>query len=154
MLMVYFLKLRTSVQNRMAHTFYIFAAMLAGLTPCLSFAQALVTNPLDLKAKPFIDRYNKGLPTMVAATLRQERSSVFNAAMTFAYTEVTKTAAQLAPMNLAVTQRPFIFPAICQAPDTGRMLREGYSFRYLYYGKDGKLAAQLVFLPADCAAIR
>jgi hypothetical protein len=154
MSMVYFLKLRTSVQNRMARTLYIFAVMLAGLIPCLSAAQALATNPLDIKAKPYVDRLNKGLPTMVAATLRQERISIFNGAMAFAYTEVTKTAAQLAPMNLSVTQRQFIFPAICQAPDTGRMLREGYSFRYLYYGKDGKLAAQLVFLPVDCAAIR
>ena len=138
----------------MARTSYIFAAMFAGLIPYLSVAQALVTNPLDLKAKPYVDRYNKGLPTMIAATLRQERSSVFNGAMTFAYTEVTKTAAQLAPMNLAVTQRSYIFPSICQAPDTGRMLREGFTFQYLYFGKDGKLAAQLVFLPVDCAAIR
>jgi hypothetical protein len=34
------------------------------------------------------------------------------------------------------------------------MLREGYSFRYLYYGKDGKLAGQLIITPSDCANAR
>jgi hypothetical protein len=91
---------------------------------------------------------------MVAPTLRQEKSTIFNGVMTNIYTEVTKTAYELAPMNLSVTQRPFIFPSICQTNDTGRMLREGYSFRYLYYGKDGKLAGQLIITPADCASAR
>jgi hypothetical protein len=114
----------------------------------------MVANPLDQKLLPYLERYNKKLPTMVAATLRQERSTVFNGVMTNIYTEVTRTAQELAPMNLSATQRPFIFPAICQTNDTGRMLREGYSFRYLYYGKDGKLAGQLIITPIDCANAR
>ena len=100
-------------------------------TTC-ALGQALVTNPLDQKMLPYLDRLNKRLPTMVASTLRQEKSTIFNGVMTNIYTEVTKTAYELAPMNLSITQRSFIFPAICQTNDTGRMLREGYSFRYLY----------------------
>ena len=129
-------------------------ALLATVGSSIVAAQSLVTNPLDLKARPYIENYNKGLPTMVAPTLRQERSTVFNGAVTFAYTAVTKNATELAAMNLAAVQRPYIYPAICEAPDTGRMLREGYSFRYLYYGKDGKLGAQLVFLRSDCLTSR
>jgi len=112
---------------------------------------ALVANPLDQKLQSYLDRLNTRRPTMVAPTLRQEKSTVFNGVMTNIYTEVTKTAYELAPMNLSATQRPFIFPAICKTNDTGRMLREGYSFRYLYYGKDGNLAGQLIITPADCA---
>ena len=91
---------------------------------------------------------------MVAPTLRQEKSSVFNGSITLAYTVINKTSSQVAAMNLEVTQRPYIFPSICSAPDTGRMLREGYTFRYLYMGNDGKLAAQILVLPADCAGSR
>lgn len=108
------------------------------------------SNAMDQKARPFLDRYNSQLPKMVAPTLRQERSSVRNGAISFTYTVINKTSGELAPMNLAVTQRPYIFPSICSAPDTGRMLREGFTFRYLYYGSDGKLAAQIVVLPSDC----
>lgn len=115
---------------------------------------ALVANPLDQKLQPYLDRLNTRRPTMVAPTLRQEKSTVFNGVMTNIYTEVTKTAYELARMNLSTTQRPFIFPAICKTNDTGRMLREGYSFRYLYYGKDGNLAGQLIITPADCAGAR
>lgn len=117
-------------------------------------ALAVVDNPLDQKLKPYLERLNLRLPTMVAPTLRQEKSTVFNGVMTTIYTEVTRTASELSQMNLSVTQRPFIFPAICKTKDTGRMLHEGYSFRYLYYGNDGKLAGQLIITPADCANAR
>lgn len=128
-------------------------AVVTGLilaTPGLSQGQASGSNPLDAKAKQVIDRSNAKLPAMVAPTLRQERIAVYNGVVTYAYTVTTKTGAELAPMNLGATQRPYIFPALCQASDTGRMLREGYRFRYLYYGRDGKIAAQLIFLPSDC----
>ena len=101
-----------------------------------------------------MERYNRNKPVMVAPTLRQEKSTYFNGVLTNVYTEVTRTAAELAPMNLSETQRPFIFPEICKTSDTGRMLREGSSFRYLYYGNDGKLAGQLIITPADCASVR
>lgn len=122
-------------------------------TSC-ALGQAPVTNPLDQRLLPYLERYNKKLPTMVAPTLRQEKSTVFNGVMTITYTEVTRTAQELAPMNLSVTQRPFIYPSICRTNDTGRMLREGYSFRYLYYGKDGQLAGQLMIMPVDCERTR
>lgn len=138
------------ISHRLQHSI----AIVIAIGPAMAVAQQLVTNPLDMKAKPFIESYNKGLPTMVAPTLRQERSTVLNGTVTMAYTAVTKNAAELVAMNLAARQRPHIYPAICEAPDTGRMLREGYSFRYLYYGNDGKLGAQLVFLQSDCLASR
>ena len=119
-----------------------------------AYSAGLVKNPLDAKLQPYVDRYNSKLPTMVAPTVRQDRISVFNGVLTYQYTEITKTGSELARMNLEVTQRPSIFPAICKAPDTGRMLKDGVSFRYLYVGKDGKLAAQLVFIPADCARVQ
>lgn len=130
---------------------------IVGVVTCsamCTLAHALIASPLDQKLQPYLARLNQRLPAMVAPTLRQEKSTVFNGVMTSIYTEVTRTAAELAQMNLSVTQRPFIFPAICQTNDTGRMLREGYSFRYLYYGKDGKLAGQLIITPADCAGAR
>lgn len=126
-------------------------AILTILLSTGSFAADLVKNPLDVKLQKYADRYNATLPTMVAPTLRQDRLSVFNGVMTYQYTEVTKTGTELARMNLESTQRPYIFPAICKSSDTGRMMRDGVSFRYLYVGKDGKLGAQLVFIPSDCA---
>jgi hypothetical protein len=111
----------------------------------------IFTNPLDAKYQRAIDRYNSKLPTMVAPSLRQERASLFNGVITYRYTSITKTSAELARMNLEDKQRPYIFPAICKAPDTGRMLREGASFRYLYFGKDGNMGAQLIFIPSDCS---
>ena len=148
------LPMHTKCASGMSRCLIRCITLLSTVGPSIVAAQPLVTNPLDLKARPYIENYNKGSPTMVAPTLRQERSTVFNGAVTLAYTAVTKNAAELAAMNLAAVQRSFIYPAICEAPDTGRMLREGYSFRYLYYGKDGKLGAQLVFLRSDCFARR
>lgn len=117
-------------------------------------SQTLKTNPLDARLKPYVDRMNERLPTMVAPTLRQERVSVFNGVLTYTYTELSRSRSELNAMDLSSTQRPYIFPAICKAPDTGRMLRDGVSFRYLYYGKDGHLAGQLIFMPVDCANAR
>lgn len=110
----------------------------------------IASNSVNSNLLSYIERYNKRLPSMVAPTLRQELTSAAKNEITFSYTEITKTALELAPLNLAITQRPYIFPSICQASDTGRMLSEGISFKYLYYGKDGKLAAQLIFQPNDC----
>lgn len=147
-------KLRAPLEKLLLCTLRLGFAATVIFVPGTSGAQTLVTNPLDKKLKATVDRYNAGLPAMVAPSLRQDKVTVFNGVMNYSYTDVKKTAAELAPMNLAVTQRPYIFPEICKAPDTGRLLREGVSFRYLYYGRDGKLAAQLVFLPSDCAAVR
>lgn len=126
-------------------------ALLAILAaPSLVLAQALYVNPLDAKLKRVVDAQNARLPTMVAPTLRQERVSAVNGVVTYTYTVIDKTAAELAPMSLATTQRPYIFPDICKARDTGRMIKDGVSFKYLYLGKDSKLAAQIVIIPADC----
>lgn len=131
-------------------TAWVFALGATVAVPALTQAQNLYVNPLDAKMKKSLDAQNARLPTMVAPTLRQEKISVINGVLTNTYTVMDKTAAQLAPMNLAVTQRPYIFPDLCRAPDTGRLLREGLSFRYLYLGNDGKLAAQIIIIPADC----
>lgn len=132
---------------RIAQRFALAAIVAA---PVLTQAQGLYVNPLDAKMKRSVDTQNAKLPTMVAPTLRQEKVSVMNGVLTNTYTVINKTAAELTPMNLAVTQRPYIFPDICKAPDTGRILKEGVSFKYLYLGNDGKLAAQIIIMPADC----
>ena len=119
-------------------------------TPIMTHAQGLYVNPLDAKMKRGLDAQNAKLPTMVAPTLRQEKMSVMNGVLTNTYTVINKTAAELVKMNLSVTQRPYIFPDICKAPDTGRMLKDGVSFKYLYLGNDGKLAAQIIIMPVDC----
>lgn len=119
-------------------------------SPALVNGQALYVNPLDAKLKRSLDAQNAKLPTMVAPTLRQEKLSAINGVLTYTYTVIDKTAAELAPMNLSVTQKPYIFPSICRAPDTGRMLRDGVSFRYFYLGKDGKMAGQIIIMPVDC----
>jgi hypothetical protein len=132
----------------------LFLAACLVATSSKSPSTELVANPLDKKLSTYVDRYNEKLPAMVAPTLRQERISALNGVMTYSYTDVSRTGKQLTTLNLKITQRPYIFPAICKAPDTGRMLRDGVSFRYLYYGKDRQLAAQLVFMAADCAGVR
>lgn len=146
--------MHAKVNSTLSCTLRLAVATIVVFAPCAPIAQHLVANPWDSKLKPYVDRLNAGLPTMVARTLRQERVTVFNGVITYTYTDVSRTAAQMAQLNLKDTQRPYIFPAICKAPDTGKMLREGIAFRYLYAGKDGKLAAQLVFLGADCATGR
>lgn len=108
---------------------------------------------LDKKLQPYVDESNSRLPAIVAPSVRQERDSVFNGVLTHSYTILAKTAAELIKSNLAATQRPLIFPSICNDPYTGRMLREGVTFRYMYFGKDGKPAAQLVFFPSDCSFV-
>jgi len=118
--------------------------------PAMVHADTLYVNPLDARMKHSVDEQNARLPAMVAPTLRQEKVSAMNGVLTNTYTVINKTAAELAPMNLSVTNRPYIFPDICKAPDTGRMLRDGVSFKYLYLGNDGKLAAQIIIMPSDC----
>jgi hypothetical protein len=68
----------------------------------------------------------------------------------YRYTHLGLNAAQLRKMRLEVTQRPYIFPRICQEAETGRMLREGVSFRYIYLGNDDAVGGQLQISPTDC----
>jgi hypothetical protein len=139
------------------HGLYIALSVLSALTvfdSSSSIAGDIKVNPLDKLLKPYADRQNTKLPTIVAENVRQERTTVFNGVISISYTILVKTAAELAPMNLGITQRKITLPLLCQASDTGRMLREGISFRYAYFGKDGRLASEFVVIPADCASIR
>lgn len=97
-----------------------------------------------------IERKNRDLPTMVAKQLRQEKIEVNGSLVVHRYTHIGLSAAQLREMRLEATQRPYIFPRICQEAETGRLLREGVSFRYIYLGNDGGLGGQLQISPSDC----
>jgi hypothetical protein len=97
-----------------------------------------------------VERQNRNLPSMVANQLRQEKMEVSGSSIVYRYTHLGLSAAQLREMRLEATQRPYIFPRICQEADTGRMLREGVSFRYVYIGNDGGVGGQLQIFPADC----
>lgn len=97
-----------------------------------------------------VERENRSLPAMVAKQLRQERVEVNGLLLTYRYTHLGLSAAQLREMHLEVTQRPHILPRICQEADTGRMLREGVSFRYIYLGNDREVGGQLQISSADC----
>ena len=148
------LRTRSKTKSKSAHALWLGIAMAINLVPATSIAEVLVTNPWDKKLQPYVDESNSRLPAIVAPSVRQERDSVFNGVLTHSYTILAKTAAELIKSNLAATQRPLIFPSICNDPYTGRMLREGVTFRYMYFGKDGKPAAQLVFFPSDCSSVR
>jgi hypothetical protein len=87
---------------------------------------------------------------MVAKQLRQERVEVSGSSLVYRYTHIGLSAAQLREMRLEVTQRPYIFPRICQEAATGRLLREGVSFLYIYLGNDGGVGGQLQISPSDC----
>ena len=97
-----------------------------------------------------VERQNRNLPTMVANQLRQEKMEVSGLSIVYRYTHLGLNAAQLREMRLDVTQRPYIFPRMCQEADAGRMRREGVSFRYVYIGKGGGVGGQLQISPADC----
>jgi len=120
------------------------------LQPMGTLAGDVVTNSLDKKLQPYANNYNTKLPAMVAPGIRQDPVTVYNGVIAFNYVFISKTAGELASLNLETSQRSQLFPAICNASDTGRMLREGISFRYVYFGRDGKVAAQIIVMPSDC----
>jgi len=126
-----------------------FALIALCIAPPL-LAAPLYVNPLDAKLQKYIDVGNRKLPTMVTSAMRQEKVTVANGVLTYSYTVVTRTAAQLASSNISATQRAAILPATCAAPDTSRMLKDGISFRYVYYGSDGAVAGQVAIIPSDC----
>lgn len=97
-----------------------------------------------------VARQNEYLPRMVAKDLRQERLESSGMTLIYQYTHLSMDSAQLRAMNLAVTQRPYILPGLCSAPDTSRTLREGVRYRYIYRGRDGVIASDFVFSQADC----
>jgi hypothetical protein len=102
------------------------------------------------KLNEVVARMNGKLPAMVANQLRQEKVEVSGMTLINRYTHTAMNAAQLREMRLDVTQRPYIYPRICQDADTGRMLREGVTFRYIYFGNDGGVGGQLQISPLDC----
>jgi hypothetical protein len=136
--------------SRRSASIFLVLSIVATVAAQAGVTDSLYINPLDAKLKRSVDAQNAKLPTMVAPTLRQEKVSAMNGVLTNTYTVIDKTGAELGPMRLEETQRPYIFPSICKAPDTGRMIREGVSFRYVYLGKDGKLGGQVLIIPADC----
>jgi len=87
---------------------------------------------------------------MVAKGLRQEKVQVSGSTVIYRYTHLGMSAAKLREMRLPVTQRPYIFPQICKEANTGRLLREGISFRYIYIGNDGGVGGELQISPSDC----
>ena len=82
--------------------------------------------------------------------MRQERVVVDGMTLVYSYTHLALDSGQLRKMRLEDTQRPYILPDLCSAPDTGRMLREGVRFRYLYSGRDGKVGGDLTLTKSDC----
>ena len=90
------------------------------------------------------------MPPPHAENLRQERVVVDGMTLVYSYTHLTLDSGQLRKMRLEVTQRPYILPQLCSDPDTGRMLREGVRFRYLYAGRDGQVGGDLTLTKSDC----
>lgn len=96
------------------------------------------------------ERSNQGLPKMVAKDLRMDRVDASGQTITHHYTHLALNSAQLRAMRLEATQRPHIAPPLCAASDTGRMLREGVRFRYVYRGSEGAVGGDLVVTQSDC----
>lgn len=123
------------------------SALLASLLVAMVCpAAAIDTRDLNRVA----DRGNQGLPRMVAKDLRQERIEVDGLTVVYLYTHLALDSTQLRGMRLETTQRPFILPQLCTASDTGRMLREGVKFRYVYRGRDGAIGGDMVLAQSDC----
>jgi hypothetical protein len=87
---------------------------------------------------------------MVAKELRQEKVQAIGSTIVYRYTHLRLNSAQLRDMRLEATQRPYVYPRICQEADTGKMLREGVSFRYVYIGSDGGVGGDFQISPSDC----
>ena len=127
------------------------SALLASLLSTTAYpAAAIDTRDLNRVA----DRGNQGLPRMVATNLRQERIEVDGMTVVYLYTHLALDSTQLRELRLEATQRPFILPQLCAASDTGRMLREGVKFRYVYRGRDGAVGGDLVVAQSDCRDVR
>lgn len=120
-------------------------SVLVMLTPAMTAAA------VDAKALAQVaTRANQGLPKMIAGQLRMDRVETSGMTLTHLYTHVGKSAAQLRDMRLESTQRPYILPSLCADAATGRMLREGVRFRYVYRGSDGGVGGDLTLSKADC----
>jgi hypothetical protein len=96
------------------------------------------------------ERMNHRLPKLVAPGMRMDRVEAIGLTLTYLYTLENLTARQLRAMRLEVTQRPDILPNLCTDRATGRMLREGVRFRYVYRGRDGAVGGDLTLTKADC----
>lgn len=112
-----------------------------------SISHAQVT---DKQLRAVADRYNQSLPRMVAPTLRQEKVQVDGMVFTYVFTDTNRSGKQMKAANLLAGVTKDIFPEICQAPDTGRVLREGVTYRYVYFGNDRAIGAELVVRTGDC----
>lgn len=110
--------------------------------------QAGALQPAELSR--VASRYNVDLPREVAADVRQERVQAVGMTLTFAYTFLSHSASQVRRSNFAENRRAALVPGLCGAPDTGRMLREGTTFRYVYYGSDGQVGAKLDVSASAC----
>lgn len=134
---------KSFVVSRKYQTRSIVAVLAAS---CVAQAWAIDLHRLN----EIIDHQNSNLPAMVAKDLRQERVRVSGSTVIYRYTHLSMSAARLRDLHLEVTQRPYIYPRICQDAATGRMLREGISFRYVYVGNDGGVGGELQVKPSDC----
>ena len=122
------------------------------LLACLGFKGACPAFGLTVAELNHVAaRGNQGLPRMVGKDLRQEPIEVSGMTLVYNYRHLKLDSGQLRGMRLKVTQRPHVLPSLCGDPDSGRMLREGVRFRYVYRGRDGRVGGELVLAQADCS---
>ena len=122
------------------------------LLACLGFVGAcpalcLTAAELDRVAA----RSNQSLPRMVAKDLRQDPIEVFGMTLVYNYKHLTLDSGQLRGMRLEETQRPYVLPSLCADPDSGRMLREGVRFRYVYRGRDSRVGGEFLLSQLNCS---
>ena len=103
---------------------------------------------IDERLSTIVDRSNADFPKMVGPNIRQEKARYGDRTLTYSYTHLTLTATETAKLDL--NRRSHLVPVSCQDPFTRRLLREGISLRYLYFGRDGKVAGDVLVQKRDC----
>ena len=83
------------------------------------------------------ERYDQQLPRMVARNVQEERLAVEALTLVYTYWHLALPEHSFRSRNLAATQRADTLPKLCADRHTGRMLREGVTFRYRYLSVEG-----------------
>jgi len=85
---------------------------------------------------------------MLLPNLRREKAVASHQTITHRYTVTNMTAAQIARDAARVEQSTT--QEICSDPYSSRLMREGITMAYLYYGNDGSVGVSFQVTAASC----
>lgn len=102
----------------------------------------------DSQVRDTVEKMNRSLPQMLLPNLRREKAVASHQTITHSYTVTNMTAAQIARDAARVEQSTT--QEVCSDPYASRLVREGITMAYLYYGNDGCIGVSFQITATKC----